>query len=137
MATVELTKDTFEKTVNENPIVIVDFWAPWCGPCRGFAPVFEKASEAHPDVVFAKINSDEQQELSAAFNIRSIPTLMVFREKVILFQQAGALPGQALEQVLTQAKALDMAKVHQEIAAQSAAGDEIAAAPGGSSPQRQ
>ena len=123
MATVELTKDNFEQTVNGNPIVIVDFWAPWCGPCRGFAPVFEKASEAHPDVVFAKINSDEQQELAASFNIRSIPTLMVFREKVILFQQAGALPGQALEQVLTQAKSLDMAKVHAEIAEQQKAGD--------------
>jgi thioredoxin len=118
MATVELTKDNFEQTVDGNPIVIVDFWAPWCGPCRGFAPVFEKASEAHPDVVFAKVNSDEQQELAGAFNIRSIPTLMVFRENVILFQQAGALPGQALEQVLTQAKSLDMAKVHAEIAAQ-------------------
>jgi thioredoxin len=118
MATVELTKDNFEQTVNGNPIVIVDFWAPWCGPCRGFAPVFEKASEAHPDVVFAKVNSDEQQELAGAFNIRSIPTLMVFREKVILFQQAGALPGQALDQVLTQAKTLDMTKVHQEIAQQ-------------------
>jgi len=123
MATMDLTKDNFEKTVADNPIVIVDFWAPWCGPCRGFAPVFEKASEAHPDVVFAKVNSDEQQELAGAFNIRSIPTLMVFREKVILFQQAGALPGQALEQVLTQAKTLDMAKVHQEIAAQQNAGD--------------
>jgi thioredoxin len=131
MATMELTKDNFEATVNGNPIVIIDFWAPWCGPCRGFAPVFEKASEAHPDVVFAKVNSDEQQELAGAFNIRSIPTLMVFREKVILFQQAGALPGQALDQVLTQAKTLDMAKVHQEIAAQSAASGEIAAAPKG------
>ena len=127
MATVELTKDNFEQTVNGNPIVIIDFWAPWCGPCRGFAPVFEKASESHPDVVFAKVNSDEQQELAGAFNIRSIPTLMVFREKVVLFQQAGALPGQALEQVLTQAKSLDMAKVHAEIAAQSAASGEIAA----------
>jgi thioredoxin len=127
MATVELTKDNFEQTVNGNAMVIVDFWAPWCGPCRGFAPVFEQASESHPDVVFGKINSDEQQELAAAFNIRSIPTLMVFREKVILFQQAGALPGQALEQVLTQAKTLDMAKVHQEIAAQGAASGEIAA----------
>ncbi|HTP61886.1 MAG TPA: thioredoxin [Burkholderiales bacterium] len=128
MATMDLTKDNFEKTVADNPIVIVDFWAPWCGPCRGFAPVFEKASEVHPDVVFAKVNSDEQQELAGAFNIRSIPTLMVFREKVILFQQAGALPGQALEQVLTQAKTLDMAKVHAEIAAQQA-GD-ASAAPG-------
>jgi len=123
MATMELTKDNFEQTVNGNPIVIVDFWAPWCGPCRGFAPVFEKASENHPDIVFAKVNSDEQQELAGSFNIRSIPTLMVFREKVILFQQAGALPGQALDQVLTQAKALDMAKVHAEIAAQASAGD--------------
>jgi thioredoxin 1 len=123
MATVELTKENFEQTVNGNPIVIVDFWAPWCGPCRGFAPVFETASESHPDVVFAKVNSDEQRELAGAFNIRSIPTLMVFREKVVLFQQAGALPGQALEQVLTQAKSLDMAKVHAEIAAQQQAGD--------------
>jgi thioredoxin 1 len=120
MATMELTKDNFEQTVNGNPIVIIDFWAPWCGPCRGFAPVFEKASESHPDVVFAKVNSDEQQELAGSFNIRSIPTLLVFREKVILFQQAGALPGQALEQVLAQAKSLDMAKVHAEIAAQRA-----------------
>ena len=118
MATVELTKDNFEQTVNENPMVIVDFWAPWCGPCRGFAPVYEKASEAHKDVVFAKVNTDEQQELAGAFQIRSIPTLMVFREKVILFQQAGALPGQALEQVITQAKTIDMAKVHAEVAGQ-------------------
>jgi thioredoxin len=118
VATVELTQDNFEKTVNENPMVIVDFWAPWCGPCRGFAPVYEKVSEAHADVVFAKVNTDEQQELAGAFGIRSIPTLMVFREKVILFQQAGALPGQALEQVITQAKALDMAKVHAEVSAQ-------------------
>ena len=121
MAVVELTKENFEQVVTSNSTVIVDYWAPWCGPCRGFAPVFEKASESHPDVVFAKVNSDEQQELAGSFNIRSIPTLMVFREKVILFQQAGALPGQALEQVLTQAKSLDMAKVHAEIAAQNAA----------------
>jgi thioredoxin len=115
VATVELTKDNFEKTVNENSMVIVDFWAPWCGPCRGFAPVFEKASETHQDVVFAKVNTDEQQELAGAFGIRSIPTLMVFREKVILFQEPGALPGAALEQVITQAKAIDMAKVHSEV----------------------
>jgi thioredoxin 1 len=118
VATLELTKDNFESTVNDNAMVIVDFWAPWCGPCRGFAPVYEKASDAHPDVVFAKVNTDEQQELAGSFGIRSIPTLMVFREKVILFQQAGALPGNALEQVISQAKSLDMAKVHQEISAQ-------------------
>ena len=122
MATIDLTKENFDQTINGGKTVIIDFWAPWCGPCRGFAPVFEKASESHPDVVFAKINSDEQQELAGAFNIRSIPTLMVFREKVVLFQQAGALPGQALEQVLTQAKSLDMAKVHAEIAAQQKEG---------------
>ena len=125
MAIVDLTKDDFEKTINDYPIVVIDFWAPWCGPCRGFAPVFEKSSEAHPDVVFAKINTDEQQELAGSFGIRSIPTLMVFRDKIILYQQAGALPGNALEQVITQAKSLDMAKVHQELATQQAAEEKV------------
>jgi thioredoxin 2 len=124
MATVELTKANFEKVITESPMVIVDFWAPWCGPCRGFAPIFEQAAEGHPDVVFGKINSDQEQELAGAFGIRSIPTLMVFREKVVLFQQAGALPASALEQVIAQAKALDMAKVHQEIAARGEQGEQ-------------
>lgn len=121
MATVELTQENFEETVNKNPMVVIDFWAPWCGPCKGFAPVYEKAAETHPDVVFGKVNTDDQQELAGSFGIRSIPTLIVFREKVILFQQAGALPGAALEQVIAQAKALDMAKVHAEVASQQQA----------------
>jgi thioredoxin 1 len=124
MATVELTKENFEKVITESPIVIVDFWAPWCGPCRGFAPVYEQAAEAHQDVVFGKVNTETEQELAGAFNIRSIPTLMVFRERVVLFQEAGALPAPALEQVISQAKSLDMAKVHQEIAAREQQGEQ-------------
>ncbi|MFN7086353.1 MAG: thioredoxin [Burkholderiales bacterium] len=120
MATVELTKDNFEDVVTGNEMVMVDFWAPWCGPCKGFAPVFEAASEKHQDVVFAKVNTDVEPDLAGHFGIRSIPTLMVFREKVVLFSQAGALPAAGLDSVITQAKALDMAQVHREIAEQQA-----------------
>lgn len=120
MATIDLTKDNFEDVVTKNDMVVIDFWAPWCGPCVGFAPVFEAASEKYPDIVFAKINSDDEQELAGHFGIRSIPTLMVFREKVILYSQAGALPASGLDSVITQARALDMAKVHAEIAQQQA-----------------
>jgi thioredoxin 1 len=115
MAVVELTKENFEQVVTSNATVIVDYWAPWCGPCRGFAPVFEKVSEAHPDVVFAKVNTDEEQEIAAHFQIRSIPTLMVFREQIIVFSQPGALPQGAFEQVVSKAKALDMEEVRQQL----------------------
>jgi thioredoxin len=120
MAVVELTKENFEQVVTGNKTVIVDYWAPWCGPCRGFAPVFEKVSEMHPDVVFAKVNTEDEQEIAAHFQIRSIPTLMVFREQIIVFSQPGALPQSAFEQVVARAKALDMDDVRKQIAAQEA-----------------
>ncbi len=118
MATMELTQENFDSVVSDNPIVIIDFWAPWCGPCRQFAPVFEQISEKHPDVVFAKLNTDEQQGIAQAFQIRSIPTLMVFREKVILFSNPGSMPAGQFDKLVTEVKAVDMAKVHAEIAAQ-------------------
>lgn len=122
MATVEVSKDNFEQIVTGNDIVIVDFWAPWCGPCRSFAPIYEQASENHPDVVFAKINTEDQTELAGYFQIRSIPTLMVFREKIIIFSQPGMLPASALEDVIAKVKALDMAEVHKELAKENAGG---------------
>lgn len=121
MAVVELTKENFEQVVTGSPMVIVDYWAPWCGPCRGFAPVFEKVAEANPDVVFAKVNTDEEQEIAAHFQIRSIPTLMVFKEQVIVFSQPGALPQNAFEQVVEKTKSLDMEMVRKQIAEQEAA----------------
>jgi len=116
-----ITAQNFRETVEAGGIVILDFWAPWCGPCRGFAPTFEKAAGDNPDVVFGKINTDEEQQLAASFEIQSIPTLMIFRDKVLLFRQAGALPPAALADVVAQAKALDMEKVRAEIAAHEAA----------------
>ena len=118
MATIELNSDNFDQVVTGNDMVVIDFWAPWCGPCRSFAPVFEAASAKHPDVVFAKVNSDEQQELSGQFGIRSIPTLMVFRQQVILFSEPGAMSGRDLDAVIEQARTLDMDEVRRQIAAQ-------------------
>ena len=118
MSTVDLTQDNFEDVIQNNAMVLVDFWAPWCGPCRAFAPVYEAASALHADVVFAKVNTEDQQELASTFQIRSIPTLMLFREKIILFSQPGSLPGPALDDILAKAKALDMEIVRKEIAEQ-------------------
>ena len=120
MANIELDAKTFDHAVSANPMVVVDFWAPWCGPCRSFAPVFEAASVEHPDIVFAKVNTDVEQDLAGHFGIRSIPTLMIFREQVILFSQAGAMSGRDLEDVITQAKAIDMTEVQRQIAEQQA-----------------
>ena len=120
MATIALTKGNFEEVVTGNDMVLIDFWAPWCGPCKGFAPIFEAASDKHGDIVFAKINTDEEQELAATFNIRSIPTLMFFREQVILYSQAGALPGSALEQVIAKGRELDMTAARKEISEREA-----------------
>ncbi len=123
MATVEVTKDNFEEVVLGSDTALVDFWAAWCGPCRAFAPVFEKASEQHPDLVFAKVDTEAEQELAAYFNIRSIPTLMVFRDRVLLYSQPGALPGPHLDQLIAQVRDVDMDDVHRQLAEQEDAAE--------------
>ncbi len=120
MATVELNEETLEKTIVENDIVIIDFWAPWCGPCKSFAPIYEEVSEKYPDIVFAKVNTEDEQAIGAHFQIRSIPTLMIFREQIVLFSEAGMLPASGLEQVIQQVKELDMEKVKADIEASQA-----------------
>jgi len=117
MATVELTSENFESAVAGGGLVLVDFWAAWCGPCRMFAPVFERASERHPDAVFAKVDTEAQPDLAAGFGITSIPTLMIIRDKVVLYAQPGALPEQALEQLITQAREIDMDEVRASLPA--------------------
>lgn len=121
MASVELTSENFDATIMGNDIVVVDFWADWCGPCKMFAPTFEAASEKDPQIVFGKVDTEVEQSLAAAAGIQSIPTLMIFRDSILLFSQAGALPPAALDDVINQVKALDMREVHAEIAKQQAA----------------
>ena len=115
VATVELTQDNFNQTVEDNDIVLLDFWAEWCGPCKTFGPIFEKVSEQHDDITFGKIDTDEQQALGAAFEVRSIPTIMAIRDGVMVFKQAGVLPEAALEDLIKQVKDLDMDEVKKEV----------------------
>jgi thioredoxin 1 len=125
-ATVEITGENFKSVAEKDGIVLLDWWAPWCGPCRVFGPTFEKVAQRHPDVTFGKVNTEEQQELAGSFDIRSIPTLMILRDRVMLFAQPGALPEEALEDLLRQVRALDMEKVRAEIAAQEQQGKKAA-----------
>ena len=120
MATVDLTNSNFKETIDSSDFIILDFWAPWCGPCKQFGPVFTEVSEKHPDIVFAKINTEDEQEIGAMMNIRSIPTLMIMRDQVVLYSEAGALPAAGLEDIIAKAKSLDMAEVHKQIAEERA-----------------
>ena len=123
MATVALTKENFDETIKENEMVFVDFWAEWCGPCRMFAPTYEQSSESHSDIVFGKVDTEDQPELAGAFGIRSIPTLMIFRDQVILYAQPGAIPGHMLEDLISKVREVDMDEVRAQMAAQHAEHD--------------